>query len=195
VDHKRVLNHYESIETFAANDALTFFEQKLIETAAQAEKSRLAQLEAEANLAYVRHRSQEEILNTHKFAIEGFARSLLAIKDDLETALSIETEDHRIYKHHIALVYGQLVAAFDAFDLCEINPEIGRPFDPSTHRLAVQVCNDRLERTVVEVRKKGYRIGDRLLRPALVAISGLTENPQSNPGYNNLASPMQGDRK
>jgi molecular chaperone GrpE len=165
------LNHSAKPEKMCAGAETDCLQRKLVEAEERLKQVHDAFLEARADLAYVRHRGQADIAHAHKYAIEGFAQALLAVKDNLETALRVETNDQDAFKVGITLISKQLIAAFEAFELYEICPNIGDPFDSSRHRSAARISSDRPQNTVVEVRMKGYRIGDRLLRPALVSVS------------------------
>lgn len=165
------MSHSANFKEMCAGAETDCLQQKLVEAEARLKQLHDAYPEASADLAYVRHRAQEDIAHAHKYAIEGFARALLAVKDNLETALRVETNDQDAFKVGVTLISKQLAAAFEAFELHEICPNIGEPFDPSRHRSAARISSDQPQDTVVEVHMNGYRIGDRLLRPALVSVS------------------------
>ena len=130
-----------------------------------------AWLRAKAEGENIRRRAQQDIANAHKYAIEKFAGELVAVKDSLEAALGA-TENATVenYKSGVELTLKQLVSAFEKSGLAEINP-VGEKFDPHRHQAIGMVESDQEPNTVVNVLQKGYVIGDRVLRPALVMVA------------------------
>ncbi len=126
--------------------------------------------EAEKELGRVSYRAKEDVENAYKYAIEGFARSLLAFKDNLETSLHIETKDVEAFKQGLELSGKQLDSAFESYGLQEITPSPGEAFDPAKHSLAGNAEQPRSEGIVRELLVKGYMLGSRVLRPASVSI-------------------------
>lgn len=176
VEDRTIENHSPHEHAHDSVSQKSCLAQRLIEAEARLARHQLALSEAQADLALVRHRAQEDISRTHKYAIEAFARALLAVKDNLETSLCIETSDRPAFKEGIALIHKQLASAFEAYGIGEINPQIGQPFDPARHRLASPVAAHQGDGSVAEVCEKGYEIGGRLLRPAVVSVSAPTSS-------------------
>ena len=135
----------------------------------KAEEHHDAWLRAKAETENVRRRAQEDIAKASKFAVERFARELLAVKDSLEAALAAEAPSVDSMKAGAELTLKQLVAAFEKSSLTEINP-IGEKFDPHFHQAISMVAAEQEPNTVVTVLQKGYLIADRVLRPALVIV-------------------------
>jgi molecular chaperone GrpE len=136
----------------------------------KAEEHHDAWLRAKAETENVRRRAQEDIAKAAKFAIERFARELLAVKDSLEAALSAEAPSVDSMKAGAELTLKQVVAAFEKSSLSEVDP-LGEKFDPHFHQAISMVESDQEPNTVVTVLQKGYLIADRVLRPALVIVS------------------------
>jgi molecular chaperone GrpE len=128
-------------------------------------------LRARAELDNVRRRVQEEVARAHKYAIEGFAKSLTPVKDSLETALKIETPSVDALKEGVEITLRQLNSAFEQNKLTEINPDPGEKLDPARHEAISMIPADQNANTIVSVLQKGYMISDRLLRPALVTVA------------------------
>jgi len=129
-----------------------------------------AWLRAKAETENVRRRAQEDIAKAAKFAIDRFARELLAVKDSLEAALGIETASVESLRSGTELTLRQLVSAFEKSALTEVNP-IGEKFDPHRHQAVSVVESEHEPNTVVTVLQKGYLLADRVLRPALVIVA------------------------
>ena len=145
--------------------------QRLAEAEAKASEMQDAFLRAKAEMENIRRRAQEDISKAHKFAVEGFAESLLPVKDSLEMALKIETPSLESLKVGVEMTLRQLSAAFEKNRLIEVNPQPGEKLDPMKHQAISMVAADQEANTIVTVLQKGYMIADRLLRPALVTVS------------------------
>lgn len=130
-----------------------------------------AYLRARADLENMRRRAQEDIGRAHKFAIESFAEALLPVKDNLETALKVDTPSVASLKQGVEMTLRQLDGAFEKNRLAEINPKPGDKLDPMRHQAISMVPDGQEANAIVSVLQKGYTISDRLLRPALVTVS------------------------
>jgi molecular chaperone GrpE len=129
-----------------------------------------AWLRAKAETENVRKRAQLEIANAHKYAIENFAQELLPVKDSLEAALAAGTATEDAIRSGVEITLKQLNAVFEKASLREINP-VGQKFDPHQHQAISMLPSDREPNTVINVLQKGYRLNDRVIRPALVTVS------------------------
>lgn len=129
-----------------------------------------AWLRARAEADNIRKRAQTEIASAHKFAVEGFASELLAVKDSLEAALAAENTGVESMRSGIELTLRQLNSVFERFSLSEINP-LGRKFDPHRHQAISAIESDAEPNTVVQVLQKGYLLHERVVRPALVTVA------------------------
>ena len=129
-----------------------------------------AWLRAKAETENVRRRAVEDIAKASKFAVEKFARELVAVKDSLEAGLAAENPSIESLKSGTELTLKQLVAAFEKSALKEINP-IGEKFDPNFHQAISMIEADQEPNTVVTVLQKGYLLAERVLRPALVVVA------------------------
>lgn len=145
-------------------------EQALREAQAKADEYHDAWLRAKAETENVRRRAQEDIAKAAKFAIERFAKELLAVKDSLEAALTTDTASVESFRAGTELTLKQLNAAFEKSTLTEIAP-LGQKFDPHRHQAISVVDSDQEPNTVVTVLQKGYLLADRVLRPALVIVA------------------------
>ena len=149
-------------------------EEMLKQAELAAQEHHDAWLRAKADTENIRKRSQLEITNAHKFAIDGFSSELLAVKDSLEAAIKAETSDVASMKSGVELTLKQLVSVFGKFNLSEIDP-VGEKFDPHKHQAISMVEADAAPNTVVSVLQKGYLLHDRVLRPALVMVAKAKE--------------------
>jgi molecular chaperone GrpE len=128
-----------------------------------------------AEIENLRKRHAQELGNARKFAIEGFAEALLPVADSLETALSLQGQTLEGLTSGVELTLKQLQQAFEKGQLLALNPA-GEKFDPNRHQAVSMVDGAQADPPVapghvVSVLQKGYLIGERVLRPALVAVA------------------------
>jgi molecular chaperone GrpE len=161
-----------------AEARLADLEMKLAAALADAEKLREDWLRAKAETDNVRRRGQEEVAKAHRFGLEGFAGALLAVKDSLDAALTVENTSIESFKEGVELTARQLDSVFEKFAIREINPA-GEKFDPHRHQAISQVPSDQEPNTVVNVLQKGYLLNDRVLRPALVTVAQAKSTAES----------------
>ena len=153
-----------------ALDMAASLEERLKKAELAAAEHHDAWLRAKAEADNIRKRARGEIASAHKFAVEGFASELLAVKDSLEAALAAENASVESMKSGVELTLKQLAAVFERFNLTEINP-VGQKFDPHRHQAISAVEAQAEPNTVVQVLQKGYLLHDRVIRPALVLVA------------------------
>lgn len=126
---------------------------------------------ASAEMENVRRRSKEEIEKARKFAIEGFAESLLPVCDSLEMSLKVENASVENIRQGAEATLRQLLQALERNKVVVVDP-VGQRFDPNAHQaISMQPSADVAANHVVSVLQKGYLINDRVLRPAMVVVS------------------------
>ena len=145
-------------------------EQRLREAEMAAAEHHDAWLRAKAEGDNIRKRSQTEIANAHKYAVENFATELVAVKDSLEAALASDNATVENMRSGDELTLRQLKSVFEKFSVKEIDPK-GEKFDPHRHQAISTVESDSEPNTVVQVLQKGYLLHDRVIRPALVIVA------------------------
>jgi molecular chaperone GrpE len=129
-----------------------------------------AWLRAKAEADNMRKRTQIELANAYKYAIESLAAELLPVKDSLEATLAADSAALETLKSGVDLTLKQLSAAFEKANLKEINPA-GEKFDPHRHQAISMLPSEKEPNTVINVLQKGYALHDRVIRPALVTIA------------------------
>lgn len=128
-----------------------------------------------AEVENMRKRHSQELSNASKFAIESFAETLLPVGDSLEMALQLPNQTLEGLTDGVNITLRQLHQAFEKGRLTVVNP-VGEKFDPNRHQ-AISMVDGKTQDPpvaaghVVAVMQKGYLIGDRVLRPALVAVA------------------------
>ncbi|MFM2050485.1 MAG: hypothetical protein RL682_976 [Pseudomonadota bacterium] len=128
-------------------------------------------LRAKAEAENARRRAEDEISKARKFAVEGFAESLLPVADSLEAGLIIKDATADQIREGAQATLRQLLAALERNKVMGIAPAAGTKFDPHQHQAISVVPSEHEANTVVTVLQKGYSIADRVLRPALVTVS------------------------
>jgi len=139
----------------------------------QAKNAELADLylRAQADVQNARRRADEEIAKSRKFAVEGFAESLLPVIDSLEAGLAIPNASIEQIREGSEATLRQLKSALERNKVVEVAPAAGTKFDPSQHQAISMVPAEQEANTVVSVLQKGYLIAERVLRPALVTVA------------------------
>ena len=155
-----------------AASAAPSLEEQLAELQARLGEANDSYLRAKAEAENTRRRSEEEISKARKFSIEGFADSLLPVRDSLEAAIAIEKATPEQLLEGVHATLRQLTQALERNKVLAINPPAGTRFDPHQHQAISVVPAQQEPNTVVAVLQKGYLIADRVLRPALVTVTG-----------------------
>ena len=128
----------------------------------------------QAEMDNLRKRSERDLANAHKFALERFANELLPVRDSLEMGLAAfdtEAADPEKLREGVVLTLQMLSAAMDKAAIKEVNPQDER-FNPEFHQaMSMQERDDVEPNTVVTVVQKGYLLNERLIRPAMVIVS------------------------
>lgn len=149
----------------ALEEQLTLAEQKAHEHWEQS-------VRAAAELDNVRRRMEREVANAHKYGVEKLISSLLPVLDSLGQALQIaqKNADSAMYEG-LDLTMKLFTDALQKFDVEEINP-IGEVFDPQQHEaMSILDVPNTAPNTVIEVFQNGYKLSDRVIRPARVIVS------------------------
>lgn len=115
-------------------------------------------------------RSSKERENLYNSLVSDIVASFLPVQDNLEKAISVKTEDENL-KQGIELVVKQIKDIFQKFGVEEIET-VGKPFDPEVHEAVSSVQDDTLgEKIVKEEFRKGYKIGNKVIRHAMVVVA------------------------
>lgn len=135
-----------------------------------------------AELDNTRKRAIEENEKTAKYAISKFAEDLIPVMEDFYLAFDNVKKDDlcddktaKNFFDGIVLTQNELKKVFERNGLLRIFP-LNENFNPDLHNAIMQVEHDGEEGKVVQVMQAGYKIKDRLLRPALVGVSKTKEN-------------------
>ena len=132
----------------------------------------------QADFDNYRKRIERERGEAHNRIVAEVARKLLPVVDNLARALDTErsveageSKEFRHFLHGVELISKQLNDVLESFGVQPI-ASVGERFDPHVHEAVVTEASDEHEPdTVIEEMARGYRIGDRLLRPAMVKVA------------------------
>lgn len=145
-----------------------------LEAAEQKAQDHLDQLlRAKADMENLRRRTQKDLENAHKFALEKFVTELLSVKDSLEMGLDAANQESTVDKliEGTEMTLNMLKSVFEKFNVEEVNPQ-DEKFNPEHHQaMSMQESAEHEPNTVIAVMQKGYLLNERLVRPAMVMVS------------------------
>ena len=146
--------------------ALTKAEEELV-------MHRDAMLRMQAEMENLRKRLIRDLEKSRKFALERIMKDMLQVLDSLERGLEADSESATVeqWREGQALTFKMLDNVLRDHDMAVIDPA-GETFDPVFHQaMTVMPTDECEENTVMEVLQKGFKLHDRLLRPAMVVVS------------------------
>lgn len=156
-------------------EASADLEVELMALKAEVERLRDAALRAEAEMQNVRRRAEKDVAAAHKFGQERLLKDLLPIKDNLERALEAGAgQDEPAVQailEGVALTDKSFADTLARHAVEIIDPQ-GQPFNPQEHQAMSMVENTEVPaNSVLAVIQKGYRLHDRIVRPAMVMVA------------------------
>lgn len=104
------------------------------------------------------------------FVKSGCAEPLILLMDNFERALQCESSDEN-FKKGVEMLFEQFKSSLSGLGIQEIDC-VGKPFDPNYHNAVNQVQDENFgENTVCQVLQKGYQLGDKVVRHAMVVVA------------------------
>jgi molecular chaperone GrpE len=136
-------------------------------------------LRALAESDNVRKRANRQIEEARLYAVEKFARDLLNVSDNLARAVDsvpegsrgLMTEAVKTALEGVELTQKELVNVLARHGVTAIDASPGAAFDPALHQAVTQIPSEHPAGSVAQLFQSGWRIGDRTLRAAMVAVS------------------------
>jgi molecular chaperone GrpE len=133
-----------------------------------------------ADMENLRRRTEREVKDARTFAISNFARDVLSVSDDLSRAMQV-VRDSQNTEDPLASVAGlvegiaaterAMITTMERHGVTRVDP-VGEKFDPNYHQAMFEVPDaTKPNNTVMNVVQAGFKIGERMLRPALVGVS------------------------
>ncbi len=132
-----------------------------------------------AEIENQRRRFEKEIKDAFEFGSYNFAKESLAILDNLHRAQIAIKNDESLknnkdldkFINNISIIEKDIVSIFEKSKIKKINTK-GQKFDPNLHQAMTEIEDDKVETgTIIQEIQAGFMMGERLLRPALVAVS------------------------
>ena len=164
----------EELSQGAADEGELTPEDIVANLQAEVAEAKDAALRAQADAQNSKRRSEQDVEKARKFALEGFAKELLPVVDNLERALEATEGGDEAVKaiaEGVELTLKSFQDALKKFHVEVVDPQ-GEPFDPNLHQAMSMVENSDVEpNSVIAVMMKGYTLNGRLLRPAMVMVS------------------------
>jgi molecular chaperone GrpE len=153
-----------------------------------------------AEMENLRRRTEREVADSRTYGIASFARDILAVADNMDRSLQALDAELRETANAgvkalldgVELTERELHKVLEKHGVRKFEPQLGEKFDPNLHQAMYEVPNPSLPTgSVAQVVQSGYMIGERMLRPALVAVS--KGGPKSEPSANDNAGPAAQD--
>ena len=169
----------ESAATEAESPTATEQADPIAEAKREAAEIKDKLLRTLAEMENLRKRTEREVLDARLYGIAGFARDVLAVADNMHRALETigpelrESGDAKVKAliEGVELTERELLKTLEKNGVKKFSPQ-GEKFDPNVHQAMYEVPTSELPPgQVAEVIQAGYMIGDRVLRPAMVAVS------------------------
>ncbi|NNF51550.1 MAG: nucleotide exchange factor GrpE [Gammaproteobacteria bacterium] len=150
-------------------------EAESLETAqARADENWDKFLRVSAELDNSMRRAARDVQHARKFALEKFAAEIIGVRDSLELGVEASTSSEATVdslREGSEMTLRLLSSTLEKFGISEIDPE-GEPFDPEFHEaMSMQESSEAEPNSVLKVIQKGYKLNDRLLRPARVIVA------------------------
>jgi molecular chaperone GrpE len=141
-----------------------------------------------AEMENLKKRTQKDLEDTHKYALNSFAKELLPVLDSLELGLQAatgESEEVKRFREGSELTIKQFETVFAKFNVVTVNP-VGQPFNAEQHQAVLMQEDERaIPNSVINVFQKGYLLNGRLLRPAMVVVAKAPEKPAKKTSEDN----------
>lgn len=148
-------------------------EQKIVELQAKLDETENKMLRVQADFDNFRRRSRLDLEAAQKYRAQSLVSEIIPALDNFERALQIEADNDQTKSllQGMNMVYNQLVQALQNEGVEPFN-SVGEQFDPHLHQAVMQVEDENYEsNTVVEELQKGYKLKDRIIRPAMVKVN------------------------
>ena len=178
MSEKDLHDEAEDIRAETAADAPELAEHDLVgELQKSLEEANSKALYATAELQNARRRMEKEMADTRAYAVSGFARDMLSVRDHLDRALghvpaeAKKDDKAKSFIEGIEATLRELDAVLARNGVVKVEA-VGEQLDPNKHQAMIEIpTNDAPPGTIVEEMQSGYMIKDRLLRPALVGVA------------------------
>lgn len=171
-------------ETDAADVESAAGDVEALKAEVQGLKEQVLRYAAEAE--NTKRRAEREANDARAYAIQKFARDLLAVADNLSRAIAAHPADSgdaalKSFIQGVELTEKELMGAFDRNGLKKIEPSKGEKFDPHKHQAMMEQADaDVAPGGVIQVLQAGYELLGRLVRPAMVVVAAKGAGAQAS---------------
>ena len=171
-------NKKEEVKEKTVEEKLKETEEKLLRSLAEIENQR--------------RRFEKEIKDAFEFGSFNFAKESLSSLDNLQRAKEAIKNDEKLkdnkdldkFLENLTIIEKDLISIFEKNNIKKIEVH-KKKFDPNFHQAMTEIEDDKTEPgTILQEIQPGYKIGDRLLRPALVAVAKKTQNDEEKDKQN-----------
>ena len=147
---------------------------------------------AYADMKNLRDSIEKDHREVLKYRAAGFVEELLPILDGFHMALNCETTSQEMKNFLIGFefIYRNMVSVLENEGVNEVSPKIGDKFDPNTMSALETKFDEGEPNRVLKVNAKGYKLHDRLIRPAIVVVSTNKKDEPKEENQNEEASKM-----
>lgn len=147
-------------------------EKKLTLAEQQAHENWEKSVRALAELDNVRRRAERDVANAHRYGVEKLISSLIPVIDSLEQALQLAEKQNDSAMHEgLQLTMKLFLDVLEKQGVSQLDPS-GELFNPQEHEaMSVQEVADAAPNSILAVFQKGYRLSDRIIRPARVIVA------------------------
>ncbi|MDQ0224812.1 nucleotide exchange factor GrpE [Metabacillus niabensis] len=167
------VNPDTTTETEEASESGNVAEQRIAELEAKLEEAENKVLRAQADFDNFRRRTRLDQEAAQKYRAQSLVSEIIPALDNFERALQIEADNDQTKSllQGMNMVYNQLIQALQNEGV-EAIKSVGEQFDPHIHQAVMQVEDENFEsNTVIEELQKGYKLKDRVIRPAMVKVN------------------------
>lgn len=159
------------VEEKAADEAVDEKAEKIASLEKELAASKEAHIRTLAEYDNYRKRSTKEKESIYADAKAVCMTELLGVVDNFERALDVKDSDFESYKKGVEIIYTNLMDTFKKLGV-EAFGEAGEKFDPNFHNGVMHIDDpEKAENVIAEVFSKGYKLGDKVLRPAMVKVA------------------------
>lgn len=170
---EETLNPEQQEETAAEIDELQEAQKKITELEAKIEEMENRYLRLQADFDNSRRRAKLDMEAAQKYRVQSIATDLIEALDNFERATKIEPDNEQTKSllQGMEMVYNSITNALTKEGVEPIH-SVGEEFDPHLHQAVMQVQDETVDSNiVVEEFQKGYRLKDRVIRPAMVKVN------------------------
>lgn len=168
--------------TAEAENEESTLETQLADAKAKADDNWDQLMRTKAEMENIRRRSEKDVSNARKYALEKFAQELLPVIDSMEMGVAAaqdENADVEKLREGTEMTLKMFETAIEKFGIKGVHPK-GEEFNPEHHQAMTMIDSQEHEpNMIIDVMQKGYLLNERLVRPAMVVVASANSNKDS----------------